>query len=269
MLKNYLKITIRNIVKHKGYFSINIVGLAISIAACILISLWVVDELSYDRFNKNADRIYRVYGAGKVNKQDLSFAMTAAPLGETLYKDCPEVETYTRIWAQRNSPVVRYGGKIYNEKHFLYADSTFFEVFTAEFIKGNAKTALAQPGTVVLTETTARRYFGDANPLGKILNLDKNDNYTVTGVIKNFPSEAHFHFDFMGSLSSINSSRNPSWLESQWYTYLFLKQGTNIPEFQKKLNDEYIKYLGPQLLAYSGITLKQLEMTGSKVGLFL
>jgi putative ABC transport system permease protein len=269
MLKNYLKITIRNIVKHKGYFSINIVGLAISIAACILISLWVVDELSYDKFNKNSDRIYRVYGAGKVNKQDLSFAMTAAPLGETLHKDCPEVETYTRIWAQRNSPVIRYGGKIFNEKHFLYADSTFFEVFTANFIMGNAKTALVQPGTVVLTETTAHRYFGDANPLGAILNLNKNDNYTVTGVIKDFPNEAHFHFNFLGSLSSINSSRNPSWLESQWYTYLLLKPGTNIFEFQKKLNVEFRKYFGPQLLASTGISLKQLEMAGNKFNAFL
>lgn len=269
MLKNYLKITIRNIVKHKGYFSINIIGLAVSIAACILISLWVVDELSYDRFNRNADRIYRVYMSGRVNKQDLSFAQVPAPLGETLHQECPEVEAYTRIWSQGNSPVIRYGGKIFNEKHSLYVDSTFFKVFTTEFITGNPKIALVQPGTVVLTESTAHRYFGDTNPLGKILNLDKYQNYTVTGVIKDFPIESHFHFDLLGSLSTIDKSKSSSWLESQWYTYLFLKQGTNIPEFQKKLNDEYIKYLGPQLLAYSGITLKQLEMTGSKVGLFL
>jgi putative ABC transport system permease protein len=269
MLINYLKIAVRNLLRFKIYSFINIVGLAVSISACILIFLWVMDELSYDKFNKNADRIFRPYISIKINNSELNHAMTPAPLGEALYKDCPEVESFTRIWTFDKAPIVRYGVKVFNEKRFLYVDSSFFKVFTTEFVKGNPKTALIKPGTVVLTESTAHKYFGDENPMGKIINVDKNRNYVVTGVIKNIHNESHFHYDFLGSISTHANSRSSNWLEDGWYTYLLLRKGSSSSEFQKKLNIEVKKYLEPQFVAFSGKTLKQMEDNGNKFGFIL
>ncbi|MDR3625839.1 MAG: ABC transporter permease [Ignavibacteriaceae bacterium] len=270
MLKNYFKIAFRNILKFKIYSLINIIGLAVSISACILISLWVMDELSYDRFNKNADRIYRPCISGRMSNREISSATGPAPLGETLRRDLPEVESYTRIWASNSSEVViRSAGKVFNEKHFLSVDSSFFEVFTGEFIKGNPKTALISPKTVVLTESTARKYFGSENPIGKILNVNKNCDYMVTGIIKDFPTESHFHFDILGSLSSLGGSRNPYWGNINCYTYILLKNGTNKIELQKKINNELRKYFGPQLKAASGFSLEQFEAEGNRYRFFL
>ena len=270
MFRNYFKIAFRNILRFKIYSFINIAGLAVSISACILISLWVLDELSFDKFNKNADRIYRPCISGKMNSRELNSAAGPAPMGEALQKDLPEVESYTRIWAWSSQEVIiRSAGKVYNEKHFLSVDSSFFEVFTTEFIKGNPKTALILPKTIVLTESTAHKYFGSENPIGKIINVNKNCDYIVTGIIKNFPNESHFHFDFLASLSTIEGSRNPFWGNLNCYTYILLKDGTEPSEFRKKLNSEMRMYFGPQIKAAAGFSLEQFEAAGNKYEMML
>ena len=201
MLSNYIRIALRNLLRFKTYSVINITGLAVGMACCILILLYVYDEMSYDRFNKNSDRIYRIAVNGTLGNNNFNAAVSAPPLRNTLLTDFPEVVAATRI---RNFgfPVLRYKDKVFSEEKVYWVDSSFFDVFTVEFVKGNPETALNEPEDIVLTEKMAKKYFGDENPVGKLLNADKRRDYKVTAVVKEFPENSHFHFDFLASLSS-------------------------------------------------------------------
>ena len=262
MFKNYIKVAFRNLRKNKGYSFINISGLAVGIACCIAILLYVKNELSYDKFNKNADQIYRVHLTGMVNNNELNMSLSPAPLGAAIKHDLPEVKTYTRI---RNFgfPVLRYKDKAFSEERFYDVDSTFFDVFTVKFLEGSPKTALTQPSTVVITESMARKYFGNEEAMGKILNADHRRDWIVTGVIKDFPKNSHFHFDFLGSLSTYEDSRNPYWLSNNYYTYLLLRKGTDTDEFQKKMAKDLLQYIGPQIEKVTGVSLDQLKKKGN------
>ena len=145
-------------------------------------------------------------------------------------------------------------------------DSTFFSVFTVDFIEGNTQNALTKPNSVVITESTARKYFGNEEPMGKILNADHRRDWTVTGVIKDFPKNSHFHFDFLASLSTSRDSRSPYWLSNNYYTYIVLRKGTNADEFQKKLDKDVQQYIGPQIEKVAGVSLEQLKKHGSSYG---
>jgi putative ABC transport system permease protein len=270
MLENYLKMALRNILRFKIFSFINIIGLAVSISACILISLWVSDEMSYDKFNKNADRIYRPYILAKISNREINSAAGPAVMGEALQRELPEVEAYTRIWYWGDiSWTLRSEGKVFSEKLFRTVDSSFFNVFTTEFVRGNPKTALAQPKTIVLTESMAHKYFGSKNPLGKIINVNKNIDFIVTGVVKDFPAQSHFHFDFLASLSTFNESKDQYWGSINCYTYVLLKAGTEKLQFEKKLNDLVRKYFSPQLKSAAGFTFEQFEAAGNKYSLSL
>ncbi len=268
MIKNYLRVALRNLRNYKAYSFINIIGLSVGIACCITITLFVRDELSYDRFNKFADRIYRPRLLGLINGHDLNSAMSPVPLGPTVYHDIPDVVAYTRLFKGR-SPVVRYGDNTFSDENFFWADSTLFEVFTLPFIAGNPKTALTQPNTVVITESTASKYFGTEGPMGKMLNMDKQNNFIVTGVIKDVPRNSHFHPDFIGSLTTIQDSRNPTWLSNNYYTYFLLRKGVIPTDFERKLNEEVKNHAGPQLKAALGISMDQFLTAGNKYGFVL
>jgi putative ABC transport system permease protein len=261
MIKNYLRVALRNLRNYKAYSLINIIGLAVGIACCIAIMLFVRDELSYDRFNEYAVQIYRPRLLGRVNGHDINIAMSPVAMGPAVYRDLPDVVAYTRL-AKSASTVVRYKDKTFIEDRFFGADSTVFDVFTFPFVAGNAKTALTQPNTVVITESIAHKYFGNENPIGRILNTGKKDNFVVTGVIKDIPQNSHLHPDFMASLTTLQDSRNPTWLSSNYYTYLLLRKGVNPVEFQKKLDEELIKYGSPQLKAIIGVPLEQFRAAG-------
>ena len=269
MVTNYLKIAFRNIIRNKGYSFINIAGLAIGICCCILILLYVQDELSYDRQYEKANRTYRVFIRGVLaGGAEMNMAITTAPLAHTLLQEYPEVEQVTRF---RNFgfPVVRYQDKVFSEERFFWADSTFFEVFTLKFLRGNPKTALTQPNTVVLTRSTAEKYFGEEDPIGKSLNTDNRRDYLVTGVVEDVPHNSHLHFDFLGSLASYDDSRNPFWLSNNYYTYLVLRQGESPEELEGKLDDVVRKYVGPALLQIAGINYDQMVEAGGSYGFFL
>jgi putative ABC transport system permease protein len=268
MIRNYLRVALRNLRNHKAYSLINIVGLAVGIACCIAILLYVRDELSYDRFNEFADRIYRPKHFGLMNGHEINSAMSSVAMGPAVYHDLPDVVAYTRL-IRSGSTVVRYEDKTFSEERFFGADSTVFEVFTFPFVAGNPKTALTQPYTVVITESIAHKYFGNENPIGKILNTGKKDNFVVTGVIKDIPQNSHLHPDFMASLTTLQDSRNPTWLSNNYYTYLLLRKGVNPVEFQKKLDEEVIKYGSPQLKAIIGVSLEQFRAAGNKYGYVL
>ncbi len=265
MLKNYLKIAVRSILKNKVYSFINIVGLAVGVACCIAILLYIQNELSYDKFNKFADRICRVTLDGEVDGHDINPANSPAALGPTVYHDIPGVETYVRLFND-GSQIINYKDKTFFEERFFWADQTIFNVFTFSFVEGNLKTAFDQPNSVVITESTARKYFGDKDPLGKILTVDKQNDYIVSGVIKDIPYNSHFHPDFIASLATLQDSRNPSWLSNNYYTYFLLKKGVNIVNFQKELNVEVKKYVGPQIKIVTGVSLQKFLVAGNRYG---
>ena len=252
MLKNYFKTAFRSLLKHRGYSFINVLGLAIGITCCLLILLFVQDELSYDKHHEKVDRIYRVAVYGFLGAGEFNSAVSPTPLAETLLRDYPEVEAAVRI-RTFGYPVVRYEDKVFSEERFYWADSTFFKVFTAELIKGDPRTALVEPRAVVITESMMKKYFGDEDPIGKILNLNNRQDYHVSGVMKDFPENSHFHFDFLASLAGSSLSRRTEWLINDWYTYIVLKKGSNREEFEKKLEAVVNKYAAAEITAKIGI----------------
>lgn len=268
MLKNYIKIAIRNLLKYKGTSFINILGLSVGIACCILISLFVLDELSYDRYHEKSDQIYRVTLQGIIGTNEFNGAITCAPMAAAMVRDFPEVTAATRF---RNFgfPVLRYGEKVFSEERFFWADPTIFDVFTIPFIKGNPKTALSKPNTVVITQTMAKKYFGNENPMGKILNADRRRDYLITGVVEDVPHNSHFHFDFLGSLSTYEDSKSQVWISNNYYTYFVLQKGVSYKAFEPKLKELVVKYVGPQIEKATGVSLETFIAQGAAYGYFV
>jgi putative ABC transport system permease protein len=269
MLKTYFKIAIRNLLRNKTFTGINIFGLALGIATCLLILLFVQNELSYDRFNKKADQIVRVVFKGSVQGEKMKEASVMPPTAETLKKDYPEVMEATRI-RKAGFPRIRQDNKIFKENGFAYVDSNFFSVFTLPLISGDAKTALLQPNTIVISETVARKFFGNEDPMGKLLEFkDDNRSFKITGVMLPMPANSHFHFDLLGSMATIPESREPSWMTSEFYTYLVLPKGYNYKTLEAKLPQVVEKYIGPQLKIAMGMDLAEFRKKGNDLGLFL
>ena len=264
MFSNFFKIAIRNLLKQKIYSFINITGLATGIAVCLLIVLFVQDELSYDKFHKDAENIYRVVLDAKIGDNEFIGATTPAPMAKALINDFPEVEAVTRI-RNYGFPVLRYGENVYSEENYFSVDSTFFNVFTPEFIAGNPKTALNKPNSVVLTDKMAKKYFGNEDPVGKFINADNRRDYLVTAVVKEFPTNSHFHFDFLGSLETYrDDANNPFWLSNNFYTYAKLKNGMDHISFENKMNEKFIEYIGPQIQQITGNSYQQMMEAGNK-----
>src|SRR5215213_433863 len=194
MFKNYFKVAIRSLWKNKTYSFINIFGLAIGLCCFLLIAMYVFDELTYDRYNKNADRIYRIGSDIKFGGGNLHICQTSDMMGQMLKKDYPEIEEYTRIYNNSGSKLVKKGNEYIKEFNVPHVDSTFFSVFTLPAIEGDTKNALNEPNTVVLTESTAKKYFGTTNAIGKTIETnDKGSTlYKVTAVVKDVPKNSHF-----------------------------------------------------------------------------
>lgn len=268
MFKNYLKIALRNFFKHKGFSFINIFGLAIGVACCLMIVLYVFDEMSYDRYHEKADQIYRVGLDGFVNNMAFHGVITCAPMAQTLVHDFPEVTAATRL---RNFgfPVFRYEDKVFSEERVFWVDQSFFDIFTIPFIKGDPKTALVEPNTIVLTRSMALKYFGHEDPLGKSLNADQRRDYLITGVVEDVPYHSHFHYDFLASLSTYDDSRSPIWISNSYYTYLLLRKDASSKAFEAKLADLVKKYVGPQIQVAAGITMEQFYESGGRWGYFI
>ena len=268
MLKNYIKTAFRNITKNKVYSLINIFGLAIGVAACIMIMLYVSNELSYDKFNKNYKQIFRVQADVVINGKESKMALTPSPLGSTLVREFPEVLQYTRIMPSSNM-LIRYKNNVFNETRFYWADSTLFNVFTLPFVKGNPKTALNQPHTVVLTESLAKKYFGSENPMGKIMKFEDGTPYTVSGIIKDCPENSHFKYDIFASMASVEFGNSPFWFNNNFYTYILLKKGTSVKGFEAKTFEIIKKYMSPQLYQTLGVHYSDWKKQGNSYKFFL
>ncbi len=265
MLKNHLKIALRNLFKHKAYSFINVAGLAVGLACCLLIGLYVKDEISYDRYHDKAGRIYKVVTDSRRPDRESKFALTPAPLAEALVRDFPEVETATRLFTFFGEAVVTLGEKVFTEKGIFFGDSTFFSVFSIPLPAGDARTALARPNTVVLTATAAKKYFGDENPLGKTLTINNNFELQIAGVMGNIPGNTHFHCDFLISLASIGMSRNPSFISNMnFHTYFVLRDGASPAALAAKFPAAIKQYAAAQVAARFGQSYEDFLAAGNE-----
>jgi putative ABC transport system permease protein len=234
MFKNHLKIAFRNMLKHKGHAFINVVGLSVGIAVCFLIFLWVQDELGYDRFHAKADRIYRALWEARFGDNEWKIPLVGVPVAETLEKEFPEVEAAVRLYA--GGMTLRHGDDYVREQNFIFTEESFFEVFTVDFISGSPESALRDPEAVVLAAETAQRYFPDRNPLGQTLVRNDGKLLHVTGIVKSFPPQSHFHFDFLAPLKSLPfiEQRRTHWGSATVYTYLLLRPDESAAALQAK-----------------------------------
>lgn len=230
MLKNYFKIAWRNLVKYKFISFINLFGLSVGLTCCLLILTYIVNELSYDKYNDNADRIYRV--SRSFNNQDgivtLHLGGIAPPFGPLLQNDFPDIQKITRILPNGTTPF-RYKDKIFNEKNVYFADGNLFSVFNITVTKGNPKTALTDPFSIMLTEETARKYFADDDPINKVIRLNNQFDCKITGVYKDFPTNAHLHPEIMVSFNTLSDpavygaeNLRTNWGNNAFFTYLLL-----------------------------------------------
>ena len=267
MLKNYLKIISRNLWRQKGYTLINILGLAVGLSSCIIILLYVFHEFSYDRFNKKANRIYRVAANIDFSGNHYNLPETPALMGPTLQKNYASIESAVRIRVT-GSQMVRKGNSNVRENRVAYADSTLFKVFTLPMLYGNPSKALTAPHSVVITKSIAKKYFGKTDVVGKTLLFNDKQEYKITGVIKDIPETSHFHFDFLLSMSSFSHSRNRNWLSNNFYTYLLLKKGVPASRLRSIFASLKKTYIEPELKHVLGVNFKQFKAAGNKYQLY-
>ncbi|MDZ4148222.1 MAG: ABC transporter permease [Flavobacteriaceae bacterium] len=268
MLKNNFKIAFRNLLKNKGYSAINIFGLAMGLASCLLIALYVTDELSYDRYNLHADRIYRINTDFRIGGGDMHMTQTSDMMGELLKKDYPQVEESTRIYTSSGSKLIKKGNEFINEPRVANVDSTFFNVFTLPVIEGDTKSALNEPNTVVITESTAKKYFGSTNVLGKTVEVKNEETttpYKITAVIKDIPHNTHFNFDFLFSMKNVDYSWGQL-TSHNFHTYLLLKPGTDYKLFEKNFSKYMELYMLPAIQQFINVkNMDELKKSGTYI----
>jgi ABC-type antimicrobial peptide transport system permease subunit len=261
MIKNYLKIAFRNLRKHRGYSFINIFGLAVGLATCILILLWVQDEVSYDRFHANLDSLYRVVCYDRIIGTSEKFSSTSPPFAPALEQNFPEVLRTARYDQQRNQ-LIKYGEKKFLEKSVSFADPAFLEMFSFPLIKGDPKTALTDPHSALLTESTARKYFGPEDPVGKVLSFGGRYDIQVTGVLKDLPLNSHLQFTI---LMPVNFLKDLGWKLDDWghffiHTYIQLHP-ESAPIESAKLLETYEKGTGePSNILYELLPVKDIHL---------
>jgi putative ABC transport system permease protein len=245
MIKNYFKVALRNLWKSRGFSAINLTGLATGLCVCLLIVLYVTDELSYDKHYKYADRIYRIDADLYLNNTQFISATSPKAMGPQLVKDFPQVEQTVRI-SYFNSPtdiMIRKGNSWVQDHHLAFADSTFFQVFTLPMIAGDPNTALNDPHTIVIDESAARRYFNPTDVVGRTLELDDKTVCKITGVMRDMPRQSSFHFSFIRPLHDSWSGDDKLWINNSAQTFILVRPGADRALLQKDVDittDNYV-----------------------------
>ena len=244
MFKNYLKVAFRNLLRNKGFSIINISGFAIGMASAVLILLWIQDELSYDRFHKNPDRLCQVWSSDELDGGIRSLVFTPQMLAPALKKDYPEVEDAARIGWSFPSLFS------YQDKKLkitgTWADPSFLTMFNFPVLRGDAKTALKDPYSVVLSQRMAKKLFGDADPIGKIVKIDNSDNFTVTALLKDPPANTQFEIEYLNSSAYLQAKGyfDTDWTNISIRTFALLKSGASLTSVNKKIKDIQVRYSG-------------------------
>lgn len=233
MFKSFIKIAWRNLRKNKLYTFVNILGLTIGIASCILIGLYVTHELSYDRSNERADRIARITMEYTDGTTVDHAALTGTKVGPQFKRTFPAITAYTRTILY--TPTISVEDRTFNESRFLYADSAFFSIFSFPLVKGNPSTALSAPNHVVLTESMAKKYFPGQDPIGKTIRVNNARDYTITGIAKDAPDNSQIPFNFIASFTSLSSSKQEIYWTANYVTYLLLARPEDLGALQKQI----------------------------------
>ncbi len=262
MFKNYFKVAYRNLKKNKAYTFISVFGLALGLAVCALLLLYVQNELSYDQFNKNADNIYRL--------TQPEHAYHAPQVAKELADNLPEIKDFVRIFPM-DSEIIEYGNEKFKEKNIPFADPAIFRLFSFQFVSGDKETALDKPFTTVISETLARKYFADENPIGKVLKLGGENDYTITGVMKDMPQNSHFRYDIILTLSGADKvfgSLMENWGWQNFLVYFELQEGFSKSTFEEKcenLIQPFYKSYNPNFPKYSLQSLKDIHLHSAHI----
>jgi len=269
MFTNLVKHSIRSLKRQRAYIVINILGLSIGIACSLLIALFVINEASYDRYNVKKDRIFRAILNGKLGGQELTVAYSAAVMGPTMLKEFPEVEDFLRM-SGYGPTVIEYNNQTFTEDHMIEADSSFFKFFSIPVLKGDQKNLLNAPHKAVLSKSTAKKIFGNENPIDKTIKIGSDTvRYVISGIMADIPGNSHFEANILGSFMTNPRSKNPIWLSNSFSTYLLLKPNTSYKAVDAKIPDLLKKYVGPEIQQYMGITIEDFTKGGGKYRFFL
>lgn len=253
--------------RNKGYTFINLFGMTVGLITATLILLFVLDELSYDRFHKDARDIHRLSIMGKIQGPEIRAAASCAPIGPTLVNEHADVINYTRLFPFGGDPLVRFGEKSFIEENFLYVDSTFFDIFSCKFISGDKQQALNRPNTVVLTETIALKYFGKTDVIGESIQVfEPPQNFEITAVVEDYPQNSHISFDILAPFMGLPLSNSQAWVSNNVYTYIKVLPGTSVINLESKMAEIVDKYVGPQFEQFLGMTLQEMREKGNKYG---
>ncbi|MDX2246493.1 MAG: ABC transporter permease [Bacteroidia bacterium] len=271
MWKNYLKTAFRNLLKQKFYAIINILGLAVGITCCLLIVLFVVDEISFDKFHEKSDRIYRIGAHLTIGEMDGRVAVVSAPMAQAMITDFPEVENATRF-RMRGSYLIKHkesGSENVKENGFVFSDPQIFDIFTVKFLEGDKNTALKEPNTLVLTKSKADKFFPNGGALNQILTLDNRWDYKIVGVIEDWPANSHFRQDYLLAMEGLDESKQPIWVSHNFNTYILLKEGADPAGLEAKFPGMVEKYVGPQIKSFMNVDMKDFEKSGNRISFFL
>ncbi|HYE53724.1 MAG TPA: ABC transporter permease, partial [Chitinophagaceae bacterium] len=242
MISNYLKIAFRNLLKYRFISFINLFGLTVGLTCCLLILTYILNELSYDRHHDQADNVYRVtrsFNNAQTGVQWLHLGSIAPPFAPLLENDFKEIKKITRLLSNGRTPM-RYEDKMFNEQNVYFADENLFHIFKVKVLKGNPEKALSDPFSVMLTDEIAKKYFGDEDPMEKMIRLDNNLNLKVTGVYKPFPANTHVHPEIMISFNTLKDTSvygeenlRTNWGNNSFFTYILVPEGFK-PETMEK-----------------------------------
>lgn len=269
MWRNFFAVAVRNIRKHKVFTLINMSGLAIGMASSILIFLFIHKELSYDRFHENSDRIYRLYIDGLMGEQSFRGAWTSMVMAPTFKEEIPEITHFVRMDVY-NQQLIWYDGERYIEDHFLFADSTLFDIFTFTFVRGDPATALTEPHSMVITEEKARLYFGDRDPLGEALSVNSDSNYyIITGVVEALPENSHFFADFIASMGSLGQDERQTWFQNSIFSYVMLSPGADPRKVEEQMAGVLREHIARELKTILGVSPEEWVAGGNRYGIFL
>lgn len=269
MLRNLIAHSLRSFKRQRSYILINILGLSIGIACSLLIAIYVINEASFDRFNEKKDRIYRIVLNGKMGGQEFVGAFTCAPIGPTLLNEFPEVEDYLRLTG-RGPTVIEYDDLTFTDDNIVESDSAFFNFFSIPLLKGDPKNVLNQPRRAVLSESTARKIFGNENPIDKAIKIgDDTARYIVSGVMADFPGNSHFEASILLSFMTNPRSQDPVWISNSFSTYVLLKPNSSYTTVDDKIPALLEKYAGPQVERFMGISIDEFMSQGNKYRYYL
>ncbi len=262
MFKNFFKVALRNLWKNKAFSAINIAGLSVGLGVCLLIILYVKDELSYEKHNTQSENIYRIDADIYFNGTQFTSAVSPAPLVPTLKKDYPFIIQYTRLRNFGDILIKKDNQNIPN-KNAVFADSTFFQVFSIPMIAGNPLTALNEPNSIVIDETTAKKYFNTTNVVGKTLYVDNSVNCKITGVIKDIPPQSHFHFSFIRPMHDTYHDDQGDWLSNNYPSFVLVRPGVTRASLQKAVDATINNYLAKQLEQLLHVSANDMKNTGN------